>query len=70
VEKTKGNSGLRSADVQNDAPEKDERGIPENVSAESHAYRNFAGVGTEVVGEFEHHAASEPPFSLLQWRVL
>ena len=27
-------------------------------------------IGAEVVGEFEHHTASEPPFSLLQWRVL
>jgi len=26
-------------------------------------------IGAEVVGEFEHHTASEPPFSLLQWRV-
>jgi hypothetical protein len=27
-------------------------------------------IGAEVAGEFEHHTASEPPFSLLQWRVL
>jgi uncharacterized OB-fold protein len=27
-------------------------------------------IGTEVVGEFEHHAVSEPPFTLLQWRVV
>jgi hypothetical protein len=26
-------------------------------------------LGTEVVGEFEHHTASEPTFRLLQWRV-
>jgi uncharacterized OB-fold protein len=32
--------------------------------------RQQVSIGTEVVGEFEHHATSEPPFSLLQWRVL
>jgi hypothetical protein len=32
--------------------------------------RQQVSIGTEVVGEFEHHTASEPPFSLLQWRVL
>jgi hypothetical protein len=31
--------------------------------------RQEVSTGTEVVGEFEHHTASEPPFSLLQWRV-
>jgi uncharacterized OB-fold protein len=31
--------------------------------------RQEVSIGTEVVGEFEHHTASEPPFSLLQWRV-
>jgi uncharacterized OB-fold protein len=31
--------------------------------------RQQVSIGTEVVGEFEHHTASEPPFSLLQWRV-
>jgi arylsulfatase len=53
VEHTKGNngnSGSQSPDVKNDTPAKDERGIPGNVSAESHAYRNFAGkVGRTMV---------------------
>lgn len=31
--------------------------------------RQEVSTGTEVVGEFEHHPASDPPFSLLQWRV-
>ena len=31
--------------------------------------RQQVSIGTEVVGEFEHHPESEPPFSLLQWRV-
>jgi len=31
--------------------------------------RQEVSIGTEAVGEFEHHTASEPPFSLLQWRV-
>ena len=39
MEKTKDNSGSYSVD----ALEKDERGIPESISAETHAYRNFAG---------------------------
>jgi hypothetical protein len=42
VEHTKDKSGLLP-DAQNDTPEKDERGIPANVSAETHAYRDFAG---------------------------
>ncbi len=25
-------------------------------------------IGSEVLGEFEHHAELEPPFTLLQWR--
>ncbi|HWL74893.1 MAG TPA: hypothetical protein VNQ74_13575, partial [Burkholderiaceae bacterium] len=43
MEKTKGNPDLRSAHAQDDVLGKDERGIPENISAETHAYRNFAG---------------------------
>jgi len=27
-------------------------------------------IGATVEGVFEHHAAHEPPFSLLQWRVV
>ena len=50
MEQTKGNPGLHSADGQNDTPKKDERGIPENVSAETHAYRNFGGeIGRTMV---------------------
>jgi hypothetical protein len=32
--------------------------------------RRQVSIGSEVVGEFEHHTASEPPFSLPQWRVV
>jgi hypothetical protein len=28
--------------------------------------RQQVSIGSEVVGKFEHHTASEPPFSLLQ----
>ena len=50
MERTKGNSSLDSAAAQNDALEKDERGIPQNVRAETHAYRNFAGeIGRTMV---------------------
>ena len=31
--------------------------------------RQQVAIGSEVVGEFEHHTVSEPPFSLLQWRL-
>jgi uncharacterized OB-fold protein len=31
--------------------------------------RQHVSIGTEVVGEFEHHTVSGPHFSLLQWRV-
>jgi hypothetical protein len=27
-------------------------------------------IGTEVEGVFEHHRDSDPPYSLLQWRML
>ena len=38
-----------------------------NLLGDPHAA--FA-IGDEVVGAFEHHAASEPVYSLLQWRRL
>jgi arylsulfatase A-like enzyme len=50
VERIKDNCGPDSAAAQSDAPEKDERGIPKNISAETHAYRGFAGkIGRTMV---------------------
>jgi len=50
VEKTNDNSGLPLANSPGDAPEKDQRGIPGDISAETHAYRNFAGkIGRTMV---------------------
>ena len=31
--------------------------------------RQPVAIGSEVVAEFEHHAAAQPAFTLLQWRV-
>jgi arylsulfatase A-like enzyme len=50
VERTRENAGQKPATLQNDAVKKDERGIPNTVSAETHAYRNFAGkIGRTMV---------------------
>lgn len=50
MERIKDKGGSDSAAAPDDAPEKDERGIPRNVSAETHAYRGFAGkVGRTMV---------------------
>jgi len=43
AEKIKGHSSLYSTNAQDDALEKDERGIPEAVGAKTHAYRHFVG---------------------------
>jgi arylsulfatase A-like enzyme len=50
VKRIKDNCGPDSAAAQNDAMEKDERGIPKNVSVDTHAYRDFAGkIGRTMV---------------------
>ena len=50
MERIKDNCGPDSDVAQSDAPEKDERGIPKNISAETHAYRGFAGkIGRTMV---------------------
>jgi arylsulfatase A-like enzyme len=50
MERIKGNSGLDAAAEQNDPPMKDERGIPRDIRAETHAYQNFEGrIGRTMV---------------------